>query len=62
MITLEDGNLDGYGCNQIIVLIVLIVTGCLNESMPFSLFNAMQILHAEKRNRPSVLSVRNIKL
>ena len=31
MITLEDGNLDGYGCNQIIVLIVHIVTLFLNE-------------------------------
>ena len=26
MVTLEDGNLESYGCNQIIVLIVLIGT------------------------------------
>ena len=44
MVTLEDGNLESYGCNQIIVLIVHIVTQCLNEAKPFSLFNAMQIL------------------
>ena len=29
---------------SIIVLIVLIVTACLNEAKPFSLFNATQIL------------------
>ena len=40
--------LKGIGCNQIIVLIVLIVTHCLNEVMPFSLFNAMQILNGRK--------------
>ena len=31
-----------------IVLIVLIVTYCLSEAMPFSLINAMQILSIEK--------------
>ena len=44
MVTLGDGNLESYGCNQIIVLIVLIVTGFLNEANPYSLFNATQIL------------------
>ena len=44
MITLGDGNLESYGCNQIIVFIVLIVTGCLNESTPLSLFTATQIM------------------
>ena len=37
-------NLESFGCNQIIVLIVHIVTGCPNEVTPFSLFNATQIL------------------
>ena len=37
-------NLESFGCNQIIVLIVQIVTGCPNEVTPFSLFNATQIL------------------
>ena len=37
-------NLESYGCNQIIVLIVPIVIWCLNEAKPFSLFNATQIL------------------
>ena len=36
--------LKGIWGNKIIVLIVLIVTQCLNEAMPFSLFNATQIL------------------
>ena len=44
MVTLEDGNLDSYGCNPILVLIVLIVTHYLNEAKSFSLFNATQIL------------------
>ena len=44
MVTLEDGNLESYGCNQIIVLIVHIVTEILKEAMSFSLFNAVQIL------------------
>ena len=36
--------LKGKGRNQIIVLIVLIVTRWLNEAKSFSLFNAAQIL------------------
>ena len=44
VISLGYGNLESYGGNQIIVLIVLIVTGCLNEAKPFSLFNATQFL------------------
>ena len=34
----------GIGCNEIIVLIVLIGTEFLNEAMPFSLINVTQIL------------------
>ena len=37
-------NLESYGCNQIIVLIVPIVTLFLKEAKSFSLFNATQIL------------------
>ena len=44
MVTLEDGNLESYGCNQIIVLIAHIVALFMNEVKPFSLFNATQIL------------------
>ena len=47
MITLGEEILKGIGCDEIIVLIVLIVhivTVCLNEAKPFSLFNATQIL------------------
>ena len=49
--------LKGIGCNQIIVLIVLIVTQCLNEAMPFSLFNAMQILSIPVRENPAVVFI-----
>ena len=44
MVTLEDGNLDSYGCNPILILIILIVTHYLNEAKSFYLFNATQIL------------------
>ena len=44
MVTLEDGNLESYGCNQIIVLIAHIVALFMNEVKPFYLFNATQIL------------------
>ena len=44
MITLGRQILKGIGCDEIIVLIVPIVTLCLNEAKPFSLFNATQIL------------------
>ena len=50
MITLGEEILKGIGCDEIIVLIVLIVqivligTGFLNEAKSFSLFNATQIL------------------
>ena len=36
----------------IIVLIVLIVTGCQNEAKPFSLFNATQILSVPVMGKP----------
>ena len=39
VITLGMEILKGIGCNQIIVLIVHIVTRYLKEAMPFSLFN-----------------------
>ena len=42
VITLGGGNLESYGCDQIIVLIG---TGVLNEATSFSLFNATQILN-----------------
>ena len=44
MVTFGNGNIESYGCNQIIVLIVHIVTLFLNGAKSFSLFNAMQIL------------------
>ena len=44
VVTLGDGNLERYRCNQIIVLIAYIVALFMNEVKPFSLFNAMQIL------------------
>ena len=44
MVTFGNGNIESYGCNQIIVLIVLIVTLFLNEARLFSLINATQIL------------------
>ena len=44
MVTFENGNIESYGCNQIIVLIVHIVTLFLNAAKSFSLFNATQIL------------------
>ena len=44
VVTLGDGNLERYRCNQIIVLIAHIVTLFMNETKPFSLFNATQIL------------------
>ena len=44
VITLGMEILKGIGCNQIIVLIVHIVTLFLNEAKLFSLFNAAQIL------------------
>jgi hypothetical protein len=44
VITLGNGIMKGIGCNQIIVLIVHIVTVCLNADKSFSLFNAAQIL------------------
>jgi len=37
-----------------IVLIVLIVTLCLSEAMPFSLINVVQSLYPQNKNRPSV--------
>ena len=48
MVTFGNGNIESYGCNQIIVLIVHIVTLFLKEAKSFSLFNATQILHPEK--------------
>ena len=58
MVILEYVNLEWYrGCNQIIVLIVLIVTQCLNEAMPFSLFNAAQILGILIRGTPAVVFI-----
>ena len=44
MVTLGDGNLERYRCNQIIVLIAHIVALFMNEVKPISLFNATQIL------------------
>jgi len=44
MVTFENGNIESYGCNQIIVLIVHIVTLFLNAAKSFSLINATQIL------------------
>ena len=44
VITLGCGNFERYGYNQIIVLIVHIVTLFLKEAKSFSLFNATQIL------------------
>ena len=44
VVTLGDGNLERYRCNQIIVLIAYIVALFMNEVKPFSLFNATQIL------------------
>ena len=44
MITLGEEILKGIGCDEIIVLIVLIGTEFLNAAKPFSLFNATQIL------------------
>ena len=41
----------------IIVLIVLIVTGCQNEAKPFSLINAMQFLSIEIRGNPAVVII-----
>ena len=49
VVTLGDGNFESYGCKQIIVLIVLIGTGFLNDGMSFSLFNAAQIFAPTKR-------------
>ena len=44
MVTFGNGNIESYGCNQIIVLIVHIVTLFLNEAKSFSLINVLQIL------------------
>ena len=44
IVTFGNGNIESYGGNQIIVLIVHIVTLFLNGAKSFSLFNAMQIL------------------
>ena len=44
VVTLGSGNMESYGGNQIIVLIVHIVTLFLNEAKSFSLFNATQFL------------------
>ena len=52
MVTLEDGNLESYGCNSILALIILIVTGCLKEAKTFSLFNAVQILCISIMEKP----------
>ena len=63
MVTFGNGNIESYGCNQIIVLIVLIVTLFLNEARLFSLFNATQILSIQilgklrKENRAIVFIV-----
>ena len=57
MVTLEDGNLDSYGCNPILVLIVLIVTHYLNEAKSFSLFNATQILSIPISENPAVVFI-----
>ena len=60
MVTFGNGNIESYGGNQIIVLIVHIVTLFLNEAMPFSLFNAMQILHPEKRKQTKHIEEQSI--
>ena len=57
MVTLEDGNLDSYGCNPILVLIVLIVTHYLNEAKSFSLFNATQILSVPVMGKLAVVFI-----
>ena len=57
VITLGNGNFESIGCNQIIVLIVLIVTRCLNEAISFSLFNATQILSIPIRENLAVVFI-----
>ena len=57
MVTFGNGNIESYGCNQIIVLIVVIVTLFLNEAKPFSLFNATQILSIEIRGSVAVVFI-----
>ena len=49
--------LKGIGCNEIIVLIVLIVTLCLSEAMPFSLINVVQILGIPICENPAVVFI-----
>ena len=49
MVTFGNGNIESYGCNQIIVLIVHIVTLFLKEAKSFSLINATQILYPQKK-------------
>ena len=55
MVTFGNGNIESYGCNQIIVLIVHIVTLFLNGAKSFSLFNAMQILGIPIKEYPAVV-------
>ena len=54
---LETDILKAIGCNPTIVLIVPIVTRCLNEAMSFSLFNATQFLSIEIRGNLAVVII-----
>ena len=49
--------LKGKGRNEIIVLIVNIVTLFLNAAKPFSLFNATQILSIPARENPAIVFI-----
>ena len=57
MVTFGNGNIESYGCNQIIVLIVHIVTLFLKEAKSFSLFNATQFLSSENWGNPAVVII-----
>ena len=57
MVTFGNGNIESYGCNQIIVLIVHIVTLFLNEARLFSLLNATQILSISIREYSATIPV-----
>ena len=57
IVTFGNGNIESYGGNQIIVLIVHIVTLFLNEAKPFSLFNATQILDIPIGENPAIVFI-----
>ena len=57
MVTFGNGNIESYGGNQIIVLIVHIVALFMNEVKPFSLFNATQILSIPISENPAVVFI-----